>query len=123
MSIKGLLRLAVLALLVVAFQGTWALAGTTGSIQGVVTDSDGHPIAGATVTAISPSQTGHSTTDSKGFFAVLAETGYTGSMNIENEDEFYYPSYDANQNFTEQYKRGFKAAHEFLKTMVPPVSA
>jgi len=66
---------------------------------------------------------GQGSVDWKGFFAVLAETGYTGSMNIENEDEFYYPSYDANQNFTEQYKRGFIAAHEFLKTMVPPVSA
>lgn len=71
MSIKGLLRLAVLALLVVAFQGTWALAGTTGSIQGIVTDSNGQPIAGATVTAISPSQTAHATTDGKGFFALL----------------------------------------------------
>lgn len=71
MSIKGLLRLAVLALLVVAFQGTWALAGTVGSIQGTVTDSDGHPIAGASVTAVSPSQTAHGVTDSKGFFALL----------------------------------------------------
>src|SRR5215472_10300259 len=71
MSIKGLLRLALLALLVVAFQGTWALAGTTGSIQGFVTDSDGHPIAGASVTAVSPSQSAHSTTDGKGFFALL----------------------------------------------------
>jgi len=66
---------------------------------------------------------GQGSVDWKGFFAVLAEIGYTGSMNIENEDAFYYPAYDANQNFTEQYKRGFKAAHEYLKTMVPPVSA
>ena len=71
MSIKGLLRLAVLALLVIAFQGTWALAGTTGSIQGYVTDSDGHAIAGASVTATSPTQTGHSVTDSKGFYTLL----------------------------------------------------
>jgi sugar phosphate isomerase/epimerase len=53
---------------------------------------------------------------------VLAEAGYTGAMNIENEDEFYYPAYEQN-NFTPQYKRGFRAAHEFLKTMVPPLSA
>jgi sugar phosphate isomerase/epimerase len=66
---------------------------------------------------------GQGSVDWKGFFAVLAENGYQGAMNIENEDEFYYPAYDANQNFTEQYKRGFKAAHEYLKTMVPPVSA
>ena len=65
---------------------------------------------------------GQGSVDWKGFFAVLAEVGYTGAMNIENEDEFYYPSYNQG-NFTDQYKRGFHAAHEFLKTMVPPVSA
>jgi len=43
-------------------------------------------------------------------------------MNIENEDEFYYPAY-ADGNFTEQFKRGFRVAHEFLKTLVPPVAA
>jgi hypothetical protein len=43
-------------------------------------------------------------------------------MNIENEDQFYYPAYEQG-NFTEQYKRGFRVAHEFLKTLVPPVSA
>src|SRR5437868_6408340 len=64
---------------------------------------------------------GQGSVDWKGFFAVLAEVGYQGAMNIENEDEFYYPAYDRDQNFTEQYKRGFKTAHEFLKTLVPPV--
>jgi len=71
MSIKGLLRLALLTLAIVAFQGTWVLAGTTGSITGVVTDDNGRPIAGASVTASSPSQTVKGTTDSKGFYALL----------------------------------------------------
>lgn len=71
MSIKGLLRLTVLAFLFVAFQGTWVLAGTTGSITGVVTDNTGRPIAGAFVTASSPSQTVKGTTDSKGFYSLL----------------------------------------------------
>ncbi len=44
-------------------------------------------------------------------------------MNIENEDQFYYPAYDQQQNFTEQFKRGFRLAHEFLKTLVPPLRA
>ncbi len=66
---------------------------------------------------------GQGSVDWKGFFSVLAEAGYTGAMNIENEDQFYYPAYDRESNFTEQYKRGFKAAHEYLKTMVPPVTA
>jgi len=65
---------------------------------------------------------GYGSVDWKGFFSVLSEMGYTGAMNIENEDQFYYPAYDG-VNFTEQYKRGFHVAHEFLKTLVPPVTA
>jgi sugar phosphate isomerase/epimerase len=59
--------------------------------------------------------------DWKAFFAVLAEVGYSGAMNIENEDQFYYPNY-IKDDFTEQFKRGFRVAHEFLKTVVPPVA-
>ena len=65
---------------------------------------------------------GYGSVDWKGFFSVLADAGYTGALNIENEDEFYYPGYDQG-NFTEQFKRGFRVAHEFLKTLVPPVTA
>lgn len=65
---------------------------------------------------------GYGSMDWKGFFSVLAEAGYQGAMNIENEDEFFYPPY-VERNFTEQYKRGFRVAHEFLKTLVPPVTA
>ena len=65
---------------------------------------------------------GYGSVDWKGFFTVLEEVGYTGAMNIENEDNFYYPAYDG-ENFTEQFKRGFHTAHEFLKTLVPPVTA
>jgi sugar phosphate isomerase/epimerase len=65
---------------------------------------------------------GYGSVDWKGFFSVLADAGYTGAMNIENEDEFYYPAYDQG-NFTEQFKRGFRVAHEFLKTLVPPITA
>jgi sugar phosphate isomerase/epimerase len=65
---------------------------------------------------------GYGSVDWKGFFSVLSEIGYTGAMNIENEDQFYYPSNDREGNFTEQYKRGFRVAHEYLKTLVPPVT-
>jgi sugar phosphate isomerase/epimerase len=65
---------------------------------------------------------GYGSVDWKGFFSVLAEVGYTGAMNIENEDQFYYPNYSG-ANFTEQFKRGFHVGHEFLKTLVPPVTA
>jgi len=65
---------------------------------------------------------GYGSMDWKGFFSVLAEVGYRGAMNIENEDEFFYPPY-SERNFTEQFKRGFRVAHEFLKTLVPPLTA
>jgi sugar phosphate isomerase/epimerase len=65
---------------------------------------------------------GYGSMDWKGFFSVLAEVGYNGAMNIENEDEFFYPPY-VGRDFTEQFKRGFRVAHEFLKTLVPPVTA
>ncbi len=65
---------------------------------------------------------GYGSVDWKGFFSVLSEAGYNGAMNIENEDEFYYPAYEQG-NFTEQYRRGFRVAHEFLKTLVPPLTA
>jgi len=65
---------------------------------------------------------GYGSVDWKGFFSVLAEAGYTGAMNIENEDEFYYPPYK-DGDFTEQFKRGFRLAHEYLKTLIPPVTA
>ncbi|MEN6607332.1 MAG: sugar phosphate isomerase/epimerase [Bryobacteraceae bacterium] len=56
--------------------------------------------------------------DWKGFFTVLNEAGYQGAMNIEHEDEFYYPAYNG-ADFTEQYKAGFRLAHKFLRQHVP----
>lgn len=56
--------------------------------------------------------------DWKGLFTVLMESGYQGAMNIEHEDELYYPAYE-NGEFTPQFKAGFRVAHEFLKTLVP----
>jgi sugar phosphate isomerase/epimerase len=64
---------------------------------------------------------GQGIVDWKALFTVLAEVGYSGALNIENEDEFYYPNYSG-ADFTEQFKRGFRVAHEFLKTLVPPVA-
>ena len=67
----GFLRTALVALLVMIVQGTWALAGTTGAITGKVTDNSGNSIAGAKVTASSPGQTASVTTGSNGFYAIL----------------------------------------------------
>ena len=74
------------ALLLVAFvlQGTISvLAGTTGSISGVVVDpANNAPVAGAHVTATSPSQSATTTTDQSGrfTFASLAPDTYTLSV-------------------------------------------
>ncbi len=84
-SSRTLRRVATAALLAMAFlfQGTWALAGVTGGIAGVVNDDTGAPVAGATVTASSPSQTATATTDASGHFVflVLQPDTYTLSVN------------------------------------------
>ena len=71
MQTKGLLRIAFLALMVLLIQGTWVLAGTTGSIEGKVTDQNGNGITGARVTASSPAQTLSTTTTTNGFYSIL----------------------------------------------------
>ncbi|HET9393727.1 MAG TPA: TonB-dependent receptor [Candidatus Rubrimentiphilum sp.] len=73
---------AILLLVAMLSQGTWALAGTTGSITGQVMDATtGKPVADATVTAVSPSQSATATTDAGGnyrFFTLAPDT-YTVS--------------------------------------------
>ena len=56
--------------------------------------------------------------DWKGFFTALADAGYTGGLNIENEDQFYYPNYDG-ADFTEAFKEGFRVAHAYVRQFVP----
>ncbi len=86
MSTKRTLRqVAVAAILLVAFlfQGTWALAGTTGGLTGQVTDEAGAPIAGAAVKVVSPSQAASATTDAQGRFTLLALPPDSYSVSIE----------------------------------------
>ncbi len=71
MSINGLLRIALVALLVVLVQGTWVLAGTTGSVAGKVTDQSGNGVSGAKVTASAPGQTVSVTSGANGFYSIL----------------------------------------------------
>jgi sugar phosphate isomerase/epimerase len=56
--------------------------------------------------------------DWKALFTVLMDAGYEGAMNIEHEDELYYPPYSGTE-FTEQFKTGFRIAHNFLRQLVP----
>jgi hypothetical protein len=76
---------AVLAILFVCSQGTWVLAGTTGGISGVLTEttSASTPIAGATISAVSPSQSARATTDQQGRFSFLSLAPDTYTLSFE----------------------------------------
>lgn len=63
---------ALLALVFVLSQGTWALAETTGTLNGTVTVQGGAPLSGASVTVSSPSQQATTTTDAAGRFSFLS---------------------------------------------------
>src|SRR5579884_515818 len=101
---------AIVALLITAamlVQGTWALAGTTGGVQGTISDATtGAPIAGASVTITSPSQTASTTTDGGGHFAFLslAPDTYTVSVQKTGYDNIEHPGVvvfaDQNQTVT-----------------------
>ena len=81
----GFLKIALLALLVVLFQGTWALAGTTGALSGYVVQPDGSALAGAKVTATSPSETISTTTDAGGHFTFVSLTPDTYTVTASKD--------------------------------------
>ncbi len=61
-----------------------AWAGTTGSLRGVIVSAASHqPIAGATVTAVSPSQTASTTTDAAGRFTFISLDPDTYTLRVE----------------------------------------
>src|SRR5579863_5198206 len=71
---RTLRHLGTALLLLVAFfsQATWTLAGVTGGLTGSVVDAEtSAPVAGAQVTASSPSQSVTVTTDAAGHFSFL----------------------------------------------------
>ncbi|MGB8908576.1 MAG: carboxypeptidase-like regulatory domain-containing protein, partial [Candidatus Cybelea sp.] len=88
MSSSRTLRQAVTAVaLAVAFlgQGTWALAGVSGNITGVIKDSSGAPVAGVQVQAISASMNRTATTDAGGHFVFLSLNPDTYTINLNKE--------------------------------------
>jgi hypothetical protein len=82
---QGFLRIALLALLLLTFQGTWALAGTTGGLSGAVVLSDGTPLAGAKVAATSPSESTSTTTDATGHFSFVSLTPDTYTVTASKD--------------------------------------
>ncbi len=92
MRYASLRRIVTAALIAFSFacQETWALAGTTGGLQGVVRDTEtGAPISGAAVTVTSPSQTAARTSDASGHyvFLALAPDTYTVSVTKDGYSE------------------------------------
>ena len=82
-----LLVATLLSLALLASQETWALAGTTGGLTGSVVDAmSSAPLAGAVVTASSPSQSATITTDATGHFGflTLAPDTYTVTVTKDN---------------------------------------
>ena len=75
--------IAVMVLVAFLFQGTWALAGTTGSLSGVVQDGSGAPVAGAVVTATAPSEKTSATTDAHGHFGFLSLQPDTYTVTVQ----------------------------------------
>ncbi len=105
-----------LALLgIFACQGTWALASVTGGLTGIVVDAEtSAPIAGAQVTAASPSQTATVTSDAAGHFSflTLGPDTYTVSVNKSGYEPTSVPGQvvfaDTIQNVTVRMPRSLK---------------
>ena len=77
---------AVLLLVAMLCQGTWALAGTTGGLSGTLTDSTtGKPVADAKISVSSPSQNASTTTDAGGRFNFLNLAPDTYTVSAEKE--------------------------------------
>jgi TonB dependent receptor/Carboxypeptidase regulatory-like domain len=103
---------AFLLILTFVLQGTTSvLAGTTGSISGSVVDaSTNQPVAGARVTAASPSQTVSTTADANGhyIFVSLAPDTYTVSVTAAGAYDTYSlngVTVQADQNLTVQLQQ------------------
>ncbi len=122
-SKRTLRQVAVTLLLLVAFlfQGTWALAGTTGGLSGTVTDEAGAPVSGATVKVASASQVGSVTTDASGHFTFLSLTPDTYSVSIE-KDGFNPISYSGVVVFADQSQTLTFKLTKALKTIAKVTS-
>jgi len=83
-------RLIVGALLAMALffntVGTLFAAGTTGTINGHITDSKtGAPVAGVTVSAVAPTGSYRATTDNNGFFAIAGVQPDTYTISFQKQ--------------------------------------
>jgi hypothetical protein len=123
-KVGSLRRVSVAAFLLVAFlfQGTWALAGVTGNLGGLVRDTSGAPVAGATVQVVSPSQTASTTTDAHGHFVILSLAPDTYTVNVSKTG--YQPtSFPGNVVFADQTQQSTFTISKSLKTIAHVTAA
>jgi len=112
---------AIGALAAMLCQGTWVLAGTTGTLSGVVQTADANGIVvgslgGATVTATSASQNATTTTDASGnySFVALAPDTYVLTVSKEGYDASSLPGINV---FADQVATVNLQVHKHLATI------
>src|SRR3984957_8667973 len=109
-------RASVLFLAFLLFQETWALAGVTGNLNGIVRDTAGAPIAGVKVEAVAPSQSAAATTDATGHFLLLSLAPDTYTLNLSKEG--YQPiSFSGNVVFADQTQQVSLTLTKTLRTI------
>jgi hypothetical protein len=109
-------------LVIFLIQGTWVLAGVTGNLAGNVRDNTGAPVAGATVSAVSPSQTASTTTDANGHFLFLALAPDTYTVNVSKEG--YQPTaFPGEVVFADQTQQSTLTITKSLKTIAHVTAA
>ncbi len=115
--LPALLAALTLLLSIVVVPAT-AWAGTTGVLEGTITDgSNGKPVAGAAVKAVSASGTFSSVTDAKGFYALmnmLPDT-YTVQISAKGYTDVSVPGVFVQQDDIVRFDR--KLVAENLKTI------
>ena len=98
-----------------------ALAGTTGTIAGVVTDAaSGTPIANVRVTASSPSQTESTTSNATGFYSLqaLIPDTYTVSFQLEGYQPSSQPGTNVQQDLVSKLDVKLTKALKTIATVV-----
>jgi hypothetical protein len=116
---RGTLRrvgIALLIMVAVLFQGTWALAGVTGNLGGVVRDTAGAPVAGAKVQAVAPSQVAEATTDAQGRFLFLSLAPDTYTLNV-SKTGYAATSFPGNVVFADQTEQVSLTVNKALQTI------
>lgn len=116
-SLKRLSTVMAFIMLFVICQVTKTLAGTTGSIDGTVTDSAGHPVAAANVAAVAPSYRAQTVTGANGFFALngLPPDTYALTFSKPGYQTQTVPGITINQDQT--YTQNIALASEVVKTL------